>query len=153
MDDIAAEPRRIDAVAMKRELGIRTVIDIPFEEALVRTRAALPVEGFGVITEIDVRRTMKEKLNLEVAPYVILGACNPQLAHRALTAEPEAGLLLPCNVIVYADGKQRTVIEAVNPMTMIGLMDDGKETRAVAEEARVRLERVIESLAPANIHA
>jgi len=138
---------------MKRQLGIRTVIDLPFEEALVRTRAALPAEGFGVITEIDVRKTMKEKLNIDSAPYVILGACNPQLAHRALSEEAEAGLLLPCNVIVYAVGKARTVIEAVDPVTMIALMEDRKELRAVAEEARVRLERIIECLAPANINA
>ena len=138
---------------MKRALGIRTVVDLPFAEALNRTRTALPAEGFGVITEIDVRKTLKEKLNIDKAPYVILGACNPQLAHRALSADPEVGLLLPCNVIVYEISGGRTVIEAVDPMSMLGLMGDKKEIQAVAADARLRLGRVVDSVAAANVHA
>lgn len=134
-----------------RTLGIRTTLDLPFDEALARTRAALPVEGFGVITEIDVRKTMKEKLNVDGKPYVILGACNPQLAHRALTAVPEVGLLLPCNVIVYEESNGRCVVEAIDPFTMIDLMGEQAEVRSVAIDARLRLERVIESVATANI--
>lgn len=134
-----------------RNLGIRTIVDLPFDEALARTRAALPVEGFGVITEIDVRKTMKEKLNVDGKAYVILGACNPQLAHRALTAAPEVGLLLPCNVIVYEESKGRCVVEAIDPFTLIDLMGEQADVRSVAIESRLRLERVIDAVAAANI--
>lgn len=140
-------------MTVMRNLGIRTTVDLPFDEALARTRAALPAEGFGVITEIDVRKTMKEKLNVDGKPYVILGACNPQLAHRALTAVPEVGLLLPCNVIVYEESKGRSVVEAIDPFTMIDLMGEQAEVRSVAIDARLRLERVIDSVAAANIRS
>ena len=136
-----------------KALGIRTVVDLSFDEALARTRAALPAEGFGVITEIDVRKTMKEKLNVDSAPYVILGACNPQLAHRALSADPEVGLLLPCNVIVYAASSGETVVEAVDPLSMLDLMGEQNEIHAVAVEAHLRLGRVIDSVALANVGA
>jgi uncharacterized protein (DUF302 family) len=122
-------------------------VDIPFDETLAITRAALPAEGFGVITEIDVRKTMKEKLNIDGKRYMILGACNPQLAHRALSAEPQMGLLLPCNVVVYEEAEDRTVVEAIDPLTMLDLAGDHPDIRDVAADARKRLVRVIDAVA------
>ena len=127
------------------DYGFGTALDIPFEEAVVRTRAALKDEGFGVLSEIDVRATMKEKLDVDYEPYVILGACNPQLAHRALQAERELGLLLPCNVIVHEhDG--RSAVSIVDPAAMLGVVDN-PTLRAVADEAKARLQRVVAALA------
>ena len=109
-----------------------------------RVEAALKAEGFGVITEIDVQATMRAKLGIERTPYLILGACNPQLANRAIEADPSIGALLPCNVVLREEG-DRTVVEALNPMAALGLVG-GDAVRAVAEEATARLERAIANL-------
>jgi uncharacterized protein (DUF302 family) len=124
--------------------GFGKEVAAPFDDVLARTRAALQAEGFGVITEIDVRATMKEKLGLDEPPYTILGACNPSLAHRALGAERELGLLLPCNVIVYQtdDG---TKVSAMDPGLMSQLIDN-PTLAEVASEVRAKLERVIASI-------
>ena len=106
--------------------------------------AALRAEGFGVLTEIDVAATLKAKLGVDRPPYLILGACNPPLAHRALEADPSVGALLPCNVVLRADG-DTTIVEAMDPAAVMALMD-APEIHAVGEEARARLVRVIESL-------
>jgi uncharacterized protein (DUF302 family) len=125
--------------------GFGAELDVPFEEAIERTKAALKSEGFGVLTTIDVRQTMKEKLDVEFEPYVILGACNPPLAHRALQAEHELGLLLPCNVIVHEhDGK--CVVSIVDPEQMLGFVGDNPDLREVAKEAAAKLRRVVAAL-------
>ena len=122
-------------------------LDQPFERAIETVTAALKAEGFGVLTRIDAHSTFKEKIGVEFRPYVILGACNPTLAHRAISHEAEAGLLLPCNVTVEAAGTG-SVVRIADPDTMlsIGGMDQDPTLRAVANEARVRLSRVAGAL-------
>jgi uncharacterized protein (DUF302 family) len=117
-------------------------VDAPYAEVVQRTRDALQGEGFGIITEIDVLATMKEKLGREVAPYVILGACNPEYAHRVLETEPDLGLLLPCNVIVYETGEGIRV-SAVDPEAMLNLAGNG-ELAGIAAEVKARLQRAME---------
>ena len=109
-----------------------------------RVKEALKAEGFGVLTEIDVRRTMREKLGAQMEPYIILGACNPPLAHRALEQEPDIGLLLPCNVVVRSEGEGDRV-EVADPQAMLGIVSN-EELNAVADEAKRRLQRVVASL-------
>jgi uncharacterized protein (DUF302 family) len=118
---------------------------MPFSEAIERTTEALKSEGFGVLSRIDVQQTLKEKIGAEMEPYVILGACNPQLAHRALEAEYELGLLLPCNVIVYKNGAKSSV-SVVDPIQMLGVVEEQPELDAVAKEADAKLRRVVEAL-------
>jgi uncharacterized protein (DUF302 family) len=119
-------------------------VSLPYPEAVARTRELLKEEGFGVLTEIDVQKTLKEKLGAEFRKYVILGACNPLLAHRALQAEREIGLILPCNVIVYEEGTG-SVVSVTDPIPALGLV--GNDTlRPIAEEAAARLHRVINKL-------
>lgn len=133
---------------MSAEVGFEIHLNFPYEEALERTKAALKVEGFGVLTSIDVRATMKEKLDVEFRPYSILGACNPPLAHRALSQDAVAGLLLPCNVTVEALDKNSSIVRIANPEVMLtfGGLKENPELLNVAHEAREHLERVAESL-------
>ena len=109
-----------------------------------RVEAALRAEGFGVLTEIDVAATMKAKLGIDGAPYLILGACNPPLAHRALEADPSIGALLPCNVVLRADGAS-TIVEAMDPAAVLGIVDS-PDIADVASDARQRLRRAIDAL-------
>lgn len=129
----------------QRPYGLRVILTDDMDQAEERARAALATEGFGILTEIDVAATLKQKIDVDRAPYKILGACNPALANRALNAEPEIGLMLPCNVVVYStdDG---TVVEAIDPGIMAG-MTDAPGMAEVAAEAREKLVRVIASLA------
>jgi uncharacterized protein (DUF302 family) len=113
-------------------------------QALERVQELLKAEGFGVLTRIDVAATLKEKLGVERGPYVILGACNPPLAHRALEAAPDVGVLLPCNVDVYQQDGQ-TVVQAVNPRALFQLVQT-PGVAAIAEEVAEKLERVLEKL-------
>jgi uncharacterized protein (DUF302 family) len=116
----------------------------PVSAARPRVEAALKAEGFGVLTEIDVAATMKTKLGIDGSPYLILGACNPILAHRALEAEPSVGVLLPCNVVLRQEGAD-TIVEAMDPLAVVGIAES-IEVKNVAAEARERLGRVIASL-------
>ncbi len=109
-----------------------------------RVEAALKVEGFGILTEIDVAATMKSKLGVDGVPHLILGACNPALAHRALEADPSVGVLLPCNVVLRQEGAD-TVVEAMDPIAVVGIAES-VQVKQVAVEARERLGRVIASM-------
>lgn len=116
-----------------------------FETVLARTVEALKTEGFGVLSEIDVQKAMQDKLGVLMPPYRILGACNPPLAHRALMAEPDIGLLLPCNVIVREQAPGTVVVGFLDPQTMVGLVGRA-EVKVVADEAEARLRRVCAAL-------
>jgi len=131
------------------QLGIQVRLNTSYEEAIERATAALKEQGFGVLTEIDVKATLKEKLNVDFKKYKILGACNPPLAYRALTAAPEVGLLLPCNVIVYEDEAGGAVVTLTDPMSMVAFLDN-PALQPVAEEARSRLEKVAQALMQAT---
>jgi uncharacterized protein (DUF302 family) len=127
-------------------IGLTVRVNKNFDEALTQVTAALKTEGFGVLTEIDVKDTLKKKLDVDFRPYKILGACNPPLAYRALSAAPEAGLLLPCNVTVAYLEENVTEVSIVDPLSMLGLVQH-PDLEAVAEEARARLDRVAAALA------
>ncbi len=119
-------------------------LDVPYDQALERVSTALKEQGFGVLTEIDVRQTMKQKLDVDFRPYKILGACNPPLAHRALSADLEIGLMLPCNVVVYQqDGGSR--VEFLDPVAALGMVQN-EQLEPVAREARERLAKVARAL-------
>ncbi|HVZ19677.1 MAG TPA: DUF302 domain-containing protein [Vicinamibacterales bacterium] len=115
------------------------------DEALSRVTAALKEEGFGVLTQIDVRDTLKKKLDVAFRPYLILGACNPVLAHKALTADPQVGLLLPCNVVIQDAGEGRVAVSMADPRAMFTLVDR-PDVKPIADEADARLRRVLASL-------
>ena len=125
--------------------GIGKDVQMPFETVLEKTQVELKKEGFGILTRIDVKATMKEKLGADFSPFVILGACNPPLAHKALTLEPEVGLLLPCNVVVRDVGAAKVRVEAINAATMASLFP-GVGLEEVTKEVNARLARVIESI-------
>lgn len=136
----------IPMIAQTTRYGISTTVPLDYEHAVTRTKEALAAEGFGVLSEIDVAATMKKKLDVEFRPYVILGACNPPLAHRALSAERDIGLLLPCNVIVYADDVPgRSVVAAMDPVEALKLTGND-EIRPLAEDVKGRLTRVLEAI-------
>lgn len=130
---------------VKEAIGLTVALDTPYEKAVGQVTEALKAEGFGVLTEIDVQATFKKKLDADFRRYVILGACNPPLAHRALTASLDIGLLLPCNVIVYEEGAG-SVVSLVDPLSMLGVAD-APGLDEVAQEARTRLGRVRDALA------
>jgi len=129
---------------MSTAYGFSKKLDVTFEQSLEKATAALKEQGFGVLTEIDVQATLKEKLGVDFRRYVILGACNPPLAHQALSAELEIGLLLPCNVIVYEEDGG-SVVSIQDPVDMLAVAKNPDLTE-VGEIARGHLERVIEAL-------
>ncbi len=131
---------------MQPDYGIRTTVEMPFDEAVRRTREALQKQGFGILSEIDIQQKLKEKVGADMPRYLILGACNPPLAHKALQAEPELGLLLPCNVIVYEKEGGGTVVAAVDPDAMLSVVDNAAVAE-IAREAKTRLRTVIDEVA------
>lgn len=130
---------------MSNHYGFGGKLSLAFADAVSAVTAALKQEGFGVLTEIDVQATLKAKLGVDYRPYLILGACNPQLAYQGLQAEPELGLLLPCNVIVYDNGDQTSTVSIVDPFQMLGVVHN-PALEPVAAEANARLRRVIDHL-------
>ncbi len=126
----------------------RTLVGVSYDDAIAAARDALATEGFGVLTEIDVKATMRKKLDVDFRPYIILGACNPTFALEALTAEPAIGLLLPCNVVVTVDGGGNAVVSAVDPKVMFEVLRR-EDIEPVALEVRKRLARVMAAL-PSN---
>jgi len=125
--------------------GLSKQLTVPYDEAVEKVTAALQEEGFGVLTEIDVKATLKKKIDADFRRYVILGSCNPQLAHRALTTEREIGLLLPCNVIVYEDDDGGSAVSIADPVAMMEVADNDA-LKPIADEARARLDRVLAAL-------
>lgn len=126
------------------EYALSVWLDVPYTGAVERATAALKEEGFGVLTQIDVRATLKQKLDVDFRDYVILGACSPPLAHRALQADLDVGLLLPCNVIVYEEGAG-SVVAIIDPISMLAVLDN-PALEPIASEAKERLARVIQRL-------
>lgn len=124
-------------------IAFQTTSNLSFDETVARVRAALTTEGFGVLTEIDVQATLKKKLDVDREPYLILGACHPPSAHRALTAVPEVGVLLPCNVTVSVEDG-RTVVRAMDPEAVMGLVG-APELAAVGGEIGAKLRRVVDA--------
>jgi len=127
--------------------AIAVTVQQSFDQALVATRDALAVQGFGVLTEIDMQATLKAKLGVDIAPQVILGACRPPLAHAALQAEPSIGLLLPCNVVVRSVDGDRARVETIDPAIMVSVTGN-PDLQPVATEARTRLTAALQSLQP-----
>ena len=126
------------------QYGFSKTVDMPYEQAIEKVTAELKKEGFGVLTSIDVKETLKEKINVDFKKYAILGACNPPIAHKALLEEEELGLLLPCNVIVYEkDGKTRVSI--FDPMVMTWIMENDN-MKPIATEVQERLQRVLQAI-------
>lgn len=130
--------------------GLRITTSLPFDAALAKTTEALKAEGFGVITTIDMQQTLKEKLDRDFRRYTILGACNPPLVSRALDAELEVGLLLPCNVIVYEADSGDRVVSAMAPISALGVVGDNEQLAAVASDADARLRRALASVEAAR---
>ena len=136
-------------MSVPQPLGFEVELAMGFEGAIARVKEALKHEGFGVLTEIDLRAAFHEKLGKEFRPYVILGACNPPLAFAAVTKDPSVGLLLPCNVTVEAAGQLRTIVRLTDPAVLLGSVATrlGPELAEVASDARSRMVRVADALA------
>ncbi|WP_338244531.1 DUF302 domain-containing protein [Aurantiacibacter hainanensis] len=124
---------------------IPTTLDLPFEQTVARTEEALKEQGFGIITSIDIKETLKTKIDVDFRPYVILGACNPKLAHEALQLEDKVGTMLPCNVIVQDAGDGKTEVAAIDPVASMQAIGNSG-LNAAAEEVRGRLQAAIDSL-------
>ena len=133
---------------MTENIGFEIKLDQPYEKAVELVTEALKKEGFGVLTEINVKATLKKKLDEDFRPYIILGACNPPLAHKALLAAPEVGMMLPCNVTVEANDVGGSIVHILDPKLMmtVGAFGDNAALKEVAEQAHEKLARVAQSL-------
>jgi uncharacterized protein (DUF302 family) len=131
------------------DYGISTTVTAGFTDTVQHTRAVLAEQGFGILTEIDVAATMKTKLDIDMAPYLILGACNPLLAHQSIGIDPSIGLLLPCNVVVRSVDDTHTLVEAMNPDVMVSATGN-RALAPVAEQARIRLAAAVSALTAAS---
>jgi uncharacterized protein (DUF302 family) len=129
-----------------KNIGFARVLNISFEEALIKVQKALKEEGFGVLTTIDVQSTLKKKLDVDFRRYVILGACNPPYAFQALQADLDVGLLLPCNVIIYETDDNTVYVSTMNPVSVLGVIQN-QELRTIADGVSVKLQKVIENVA------
>ncbi len=136
-------------VETKPQYAIGKSVALPYDRAVERTRAVLQEEGFGVLTEIDAKATLKKKLDVDFKKYVILGACNPPLAWQGFQAEPDIGLLLPCNVVVYEEGADRSRVAILDPLAQLGITGRD-DIEPLAHEARRRLVRALEALPSAR---
>jgi len=147
--------RAVETYGTRRAAQVDMNIDVPYgitrrlangnlDEARKRITAALQTEGFGILTEIDVQKTLEKKLGLQTEPYLILGACNPKLAHAAITAEPGIGLLLPCNVVLAKDGND-VIVSAASPKALFAMAGVDSGLASIAEEAEVRIRRAVEN--------
>lgn len=131
---------------VNQEYGFRAELNLPYAEAVEKVTIALKEEGFGVLSEIDIQATLKNKLDVDFQKYVILGACNPVLANQALKNELEVGLLLPCNVIVYESGEEKSIVSIIDPLVMLSIVAK-PALKEIAAEAQERLKRVVSGLA------
>jgi uncharacterized protein (DUF302 family) len=140
---------------MAHSLGFDVEVPLPFEAAVARVKDALKQEGFGVLTEIDLRAAFREKLNRDFRPYVILGACNPPLAYSAITADPAVGLLLPCNVTVETKDEAVSVVRLTNPEALLshGALGGSEDMANIARDASARMARVADALAQLQFDA
>lgn len=129
------------------QYGYSQIVDLSYEEALDRIEQELGERGFGILTEIDVQETLKKKLDKDMNQYKILGACNPPFAHQALESEREVGLLLPCNVIVYVNDENETVISSVNAEAMLSVIGDSPELQEIAGEVNSMLQEAVDAVA------
>jgi len=129
-----------------KEYAFSTILDASYEDAVSKVTDALKEEGFGVLTEIDVKSTLKKKLGVDFRKYVILGACNPPYAHRTLQADLDVGLLLPCNVIVYETDEKKAYVSALNPVSALEVIKS-QELKKIAEEVSEKLKRVLDKVA------
>ena len=127
------------------KFGFSKILELSYDEAVVKVTEELSKEGFGILTEIDVKATFKKKLDVDFKPYIILGACHPQSAYKAITSEEQIGLLLPCNVIVYVDDDEKTVVSLVNPAEMLGATDN-EELSEVMNSVSGKLQKVFAEL-------
>ena len=139
----------MSAQPQNSKYGFSKTVDVPYEEAVEKARAALKAEGFGVLCEIDIKEKLKEKLDVDFRNYVILGACNPPLAYKTLQQEINMGLLLPCNVIVYdADQAGKSVVAAIDARSMLSVVGDNASLDAVAAEVNEKLKRALLAISP-----
>jgi uncharacterized protein (DUF302 family) len=138
--DLAGDPQ-----LQTTELGFTKIVEIPFDDALAKVKSELKKEGFGILTEVDVKKTLKKKLDADIRPYQILGACNPPLAHKALQAEAQIGLMLPCKFIVFVNEDEKTVVSAVDPVRMMQGIEN-EQLSEVAKSVQEKFKKVLAAL-------